>query len=97
MSNLVNFRGYCCRVTISNYYYGNSPCLNLISTLDGSPVATATVNLIDYGFLPPQNCCFIKDYSENQGILEALTSAEIIKPLEQTVKFGPFNCLRTYL
>lgn len=92
MSKLVNFMGYSCRVIVSRYTYGNTPCLNLISTLDGSPVATATVNLIDYNLQPPENCCFIKNYSENQGILEALTSAEIVKPLGQTVQFGLFNC-----
>jgi hypothetical protein len=92
MSKVVKFRNYSCRVTVSRYYYGNTPCIHLISTIDGSPVATATVNLIDYGLLPPKNCCHIKNYSENQGILEALIEAEIIKPLDQVIKFGPYNC-----
>jgi hypothetical protein len=92
MSKVVRFRNYSCRVTLSRYQYGDTPCIHLISTTDGSPVATATVNLIDYGLLPPQNACFVKDYAENQGILEALIAAEVVKPLGQVINFGPYDC-----
>lgn len=45
---------------------------------DGEPLIVPTVCLVDYGFLPAPGNVFIKNYSENEGILECLTEAGII-------------------
>ena len=57
-------------------YYGNgNTAIQLFDKNDGSPVAVATINLID-GL--PENQAYIKDYSENEGMLEALKDAGIV-------------------
>lgn len=81
----VNFIGYECQVKVSRYAHGLTPCLSLIDS-EGMPVATATVNVSNLQ-LPP-DCVVIKNYSENEGILEALIAAEIVKPTGQTVPVG---------
>src|SRR5690606_10426483 len=67
--------------------YGNDrPALQLIDAEDGSPIATATVNLPDLPAGPNQ--VFIKDYSENEGMLAALVAEGVVKPTGQTVRSG---------
>lgn len=57
-------------------YYGNgNTAIQLIDKQDKSLVAVATINLID-GL--PENQAFIKDYSENEGMLEALKDVGIV-------------------
>ncbi|MGB3207344.1 MAG: hypothetical protein WBB28_20350 [Crinalium sp.] len=79
----VNFLDYECEVKVSKYNDGNTR-LQLVSDI-GMPVATATV------IAPvslPANQVVIKNYSENEGILEALVNAGIVKPTGQTVPVG---------
>jgi hypothetical protein len=45
----------------------------------GEPMAVATTNLVDEEVGPNQ--AFIKDYSENSGILEVLSAAGIVKDM----------------
>ena len=45
-------------------------------TDEEGPIATATVNL---GEKLPRNQAYIKDYSENTGMLDALKEAGIVK------------------
>lgn len=44
---------------------------------DGTPILTCTVNFDD---LPQQGCVWIKDWSENVGILHALIKANVGTP-----------------
>lgn len=81
----VNFIGYECQVKVSRYAHRLTPCLSLIDS-EGMPVATATVNVPNLQL--PLDCVVIKNYSENEGILEALIAAEIVKPTGQTVPIG---------
>jgi len=57
-------------------YHNGQTAINLIDEDDGMPYATATVcvedNLLQEGEVA------IKDYSENEGILEALIEANIV-------------------
>ena len=79
----VNFLGYECQVKASKYHDGNTK-LQLVSN-QGEPVATATV------IAPislPANQVIIKNYSENEGMLEALVAANIVEPTGQTVPVG---------
>ncbi|MFB2895187.1 hypothetical protein ACE1CI_19945 [Aerosakkonemataceae cyanobacterium BLCC-F50] len=81
----LNFIGYKCQVKVSHYAHGLTPCLSLVDA-EGMPVATATVNVPNLQ-LPP-DYVVIKNYSENEGILEALIAAEIVKPTGKTVPVG---------
>ena len=69
-------------------YYGNgNKAIQLIDAEDGDPVATATVNLVEEQI--DEDLVFVKDYSENSGMVKALTMAGIIIPQEiHTVQTG---------
>jgi len=71
---------------IPGTYGNNRLALRLVGvTIDhygmNPPIATATVN-IPHAELPP-NCVFIKDWSENKGMVECLIDANIINPVPQ--------------
>lgn len=85
MSKQVQFAGYKCSVDYGSYSNGRV-AIRLLSVPDGAPVATATCNIPDVEI--PDNTAFIKDYSENTGILKVLHEAGIIKPTEFKVRQG---------
>ena len=66
-------------------YHDNRTAIDLICT-NGEPYTTATVNLpgesLEPGFV------FIKDYSENEGVLAALEKAGIVKTTGRVVESG---------
>lgn len=76
MENTVRFCGFNCIVEKHKYNNGRI-ALRLIDVEDKFPVATASVNI------PHAPCgeneTYIKDYSENDGILNALISAKIVR------------------
>lgn len=81
----VRFKGWDCIVEKRQYENGR-PALQLIDAEDGSPIATATVNLPDVPL--GKNEVAIKDWSENEGMLAALTEAGVVKPTGQTIRSG---------
>jgi len=85
MKPIVKFLGYECVVEKHKYANGR-PALELIDAGNGEPITTATVNLPHLPAGP--NRVFIKDYSENEGILSALVAAGIVKPTGETVQSG---------
>lgn len=72
----VRFKDWICTVRKRRYDNGR-PALQLIDAEDGSPIATATVNLPDVAL--GRNQVAIKDWSENEGMLEALIAAGVVK------------------
>lgn len=68
----INFQGYECKVR-RNWYLNGNTYLELF-TEDG-PYAIATTNL---GKELPEDQAYIKNYSENIGMLEALQDAGIV-------------------
>lgn len=72
----VKFKNYDCIVKKSIYFKTKNIALRLFDKAFGEPVATATVDL---GIKLPLNTAYIKDYSENEGMLEALKNAGIVK------------------
>jgi len=72
---IVNFLGFNCIVQIGAYGNGRM-AISLVSKEDHEPVATATVNLPAEPIMGGH--VFIKDYSENKGMLDALVSAGIV-------------------
>lgn len=80
--NKVKFLGEDCAVKFYAYVKGGQAIQLLCE--DGSPMATATVWIEG---LEPQELA-IKDYSENEGMYEALLEAGIIQPHHRTVSSG---------
>ena len=74
----VNFAGYQCELSFGQYRNG-AKAISLVSVIDGSPVAVATVNVEDYPLQDDQ--ILVKDYSENAGMVSALVEANVIHEL----------------
>ena len=75
------------QVYIQQRKYANGRTrLELIDSIDNFPYATATVNLPDV--LLEDNEILVKDYSENEGMLDFLTANNIVIPTERGVQSG---------
>lgn len=72
-------------VNIRQYSNGR-PAIELIDAEDHFPYAVATVNMPDVLLMP--NEVLVKDYSENEGMLEFLTVHNIVTPTENGVHSG---------
>ncbi len=81
----MKFREWVCEVRQATYSNGRTALL-LEDAKTGESVAVATVNLPHENLEPGQ--VFIKDYSENHGMLEALEKAGIVKATGETVHSG---------
>ena len=83
--HIVDFAGFKCRVVKAQYGNG-ATALQLVDAEDSSPIARATVNIpeVELG----ENEVIIKDYSENEGMLDALVEAGICVPTGQAVQTG---------
>ena len=81
----VTFRGVVCTVQPDRYADGGRIALRLLCP-DGDLMAVATVNLPEAPL--PAGHVFIKNWSENAGILEALIAAQILDPPCGTVPTG---------
>ncbi len=79
-----HFSGDC---TIQHDYYQDNfrPSIRIID-LNGHPIMTASVNIPDEPCEPDHT--YIKDWSENEGILQALLDAGIIKDTGKSVEIG---------
>ncbi|MEC9356519.1 MAG: hypothetical protein VX836_01465 [Pseudomonadota bacterium] len=76
-------------------FYGNGR-IGLRLVEGSSPVATATVNTaIDVGL----DQIVVKEYGENEGLIEALIEAGVIEPAFEAVYIGHFDarCARCRL
>ena len=56
--------------------YGNNRWAIEMLDEDGEHAGTASVNLPDHPL--PEHCVFIKDYSENAGVLVGLLASEVV-------------------
>lgn len=70
---------------IGNYGDG-SPALALYDN-EGEEAAVVTVSLAGYNVTPPEGHVFIKNYSENEGVLKPLIEAGILS-IQDSVKPG---------
>lgn len=70
----MKFKNWDCNLKLASYYNGNT-AIQLFDKIDGEPIAVATINL---GDKLPENQAYIKDYSENEGMLDSLEEAGII-------------------
>jgi hypothetical protein len=67
-------------------YANGRTSINLIDVKDNQPYAVATTNLPDVLLL--DNEVLIKDYSENEGVLEFLTTNNIVVPTDKWATSG---------
>ena len=72
----VKFRKWNCIVALA-YYNNDRKAISLYDEDDFEPIATATVNMVNEPCEDDE--VFIKNYSENEGMTDALIDAEIIK------------------
>jgi hypothetical protein len=97
----VNFGNEQCKVFVSLYKDSENsenptPALQLLAE-DGSPMATATINLQDFQL--KKDHILVKNYSENSGVSIGKKSKDMVQALEegniatpiQNFKLGPFN------
>ena len=80
----VTFCGFDCGVYFHRYADNDNIAIQLANEEEG-PVATASVNL---GKTLPDNMVMIKNWSENQGILDVLVEAGIVEDTGETVQSG---------
>lgn len=74
--NRLYFGDWLCEVVFGKYS-NNMPSISLFDVEDGSPVCVATVNLPEINV--QEGHTLIKNYSENNGVLEALVKAGIVE------------------
>ncbi len=85
----VQFKKWNCILVLGQYNNGRT-AIQLKSSIDGSPVAVATINVPDV-YLEKDEV-IIKDYSENEGMLDTLVSHGIVEPTGRRVKSGFIEC-----
>lgn len=69
-------------------YQDGSIAMLLESAGTGERLCTATVCLTAYGEKPRDGNVFIKDYSENEGVLNALQKAGVVGDVIRSVPAG---------
>ena len=84
--NKVKFNNSLCDVEFHHYPHNNQTAILL--TENGLPVAKATI-CVDVEIGPDE--VVIKDYSENEGMLEALVNAGIVTQTNKIVQSGFVN------
>jgi hypothetical protein len=82
----INFKGWDCYPKFGKYSNGRT-AIQLFEVGTHEPIATATVNLVDYDGLK-ENEVIIKDYSENEGMVSSLREAGIIGEYVTTIQHG---------
>lgn len=85
----VELFGTKCNVDLSGKYSNGRQAIKLI-TEEGEPYCMATVNVPALALANDE--VIIKNYSENEGVLEVLSRAGIIKETGETVKMGFVEC-----
>lgn len=86
-NTIVQFKDWQCVLEFKSYS-NKRIAIQLVDAEDGSPIATATVNLPDKELKEGE--VFIKDWSENEGMLRALCVAKVVEQVE-----WPRNTVRT--
>jgi hypothetical protein len=85
----IKFKNWNCEPQFLQYS-NKRTAIRLIDSRDGDTIAVATVNLPNEKL--NDNEVIIKDYSENEGILQSLQSASIISEPLRYVETGFVTC-----
>lgn len=86
---IVVYDGIECEVKKLNYTNGRVALL-LVDTKDGSLITTATINVPEKELKPHE--VIIKNYSENEGILDVLIENNIVEVTGEWVMTGYVAC-----
>lgn len=89
-NTIIRFKNWVCVPRWHQYANNYRLALRLVDAVDGQPIATATVNIADEYL--DENELIIKNYEENEGIVDALVKAKIIAPPHRLVKAGFQTC-----
>lgn len=73
----------------AKYTNNGSPALELVDPRNDEPWFVATVNLPDQP--PAPGCVWLKSWSENEGLPEALERAGVVRLTGRQVKVGDFD------
>ena len=71
-------------------YSNGRTAIELIDAEDGCPVMVATINVPDAELAEGE--IIIKNYSENEGVLEFLQENEIVGPVKRNIGTGFVSC-----
>ena len=71
------------RIALSLVAWEDDPAKDIIK---GEPIATCTVNISEEFIIEGE--VIIKDYSENEGMLQALIDADVVEYTGKSVKSG---------
>lgn len=82
---VVKFKRWTCVLEFGQYNNGRT-AIELIDKKNGEPVMVATVNIPEAKIEADE--IIIKDYSENEGILEILVNAGVISKPSRTISSG---------
>ncbi len=91
MSQLIVYKDWTCEVVLRRYLEDKSIRLDLIDAGDGEPVACATVCLAGEYAPPTEGHIYVKMWSENEGVLEALVLAQIVKDTRHRLSVGRYD------
>ncbi|TRZ50078.1 MAG: hypothetical protein D4S01_07405 [Dehalococcoidia bacterium] len=83
---VVPFLRWACLLVAGRYSNNGRRSIELIDDGDGEPIATATINLVNEYCGPDE--VYIKDYSENEGMLDTLVTAGVIEEPMERVQSG---------
>jgi hypothetical protein len=85
----VKFKNWVCKMQIG-CYSNKRVAIALIDAENYEPIATATVNLPEVKLKSDET--IVKDYSENEGMLKALTDVGIVTKVVRRVRTGYVEC-----
>lgn len=71
-------------------YAGDLPCLAVWHEECFGRPEVLSVNLVEYGLIPPEGHVYVRDCSEHEGLPDALVEAGVAVKVRQ-VEFGPFD------
>lgn len=88
LDHIVKFRERQCSVLKREYSSGRI-ALRLVDPVNGEPIATGTVNIPSIDIHEGEgDHTLIKNYYENQGMVQALVDGGIIEPPIRDVEYG---------
>jgi len=91
MPETVTFKQWTCKI-VKRVHNDGTTAIELIDAATGEPVACPTVSCACVGLakLKP-GFILLKDYSENEGMLEALTSQGVVEDMRLPIPTGYVN------
>ena len=84
----INDDGIDCVVVKTQYANNGRVALVLVDANDGAPVTVATVNFPEASLASDE--AVIKDYSENDGVLDVLVKAKVVEPTDRVVSISRY-------